>query len=118
MSRRFLIALSLLACQGALAADSTLNLAIGQDAPIALEENPTTGYSWQLDEASSVNLDILRIRDDGFSRPPGGSGLGAPGIHNWTVEGVTPGQAHLEFIYERAWEHTPAKRSTVDVEVQ
>jgi inhibitor of cysteine peptidase len=98
------------------AADRSLRLAPGARATVELEENPSTGYKWQLDRAGSSNLAIVRITDRGFSGG-GGKRLGAPGVHRWTVEGLKPGSARILFVYQRSWERTPVRRHEVAVEV-
>lgn len=95
------------AVAGAAAADQTLKLAVGQEATIALEENPSTGYRWVVDPKASVNSSILRITDRGFSQNAGGKRLlGAPGIHRWSIEATSAGSASVTFVYGRSWEAT------------
>ena len=53
------------------AAEQSMKLALGQRATVQLEENPTTGYRWQIDRIKSDNLTIVRIDDLGFSAREG-----------------------------------------------
>ncbi len=99
------------------AADQTLKLAVGQQAPIELEENPTTGYRWAIDAQASSNLSIVHIDDRGFSHKGGDKPLpGAPGVHRWSIEAATPGNASITFVYRRPWESSVARRYQVEVE--
>ncbi len=102
---------------GAEAAEQTLRLAIGQSAGVELEENPSTGYRWEIDAKASSNLPLLRIGDRGFSeREAGKRLLGAPGIHRWTIEAASAGTARVVFIYRRPWEGKAARSHEVAVE--
>jgi inhibitor of cysteine peptidase len=99
------------------ATDQTLKLAVGQQAPIELEENPSTGYRWAIDAQASSNLSILHIDDRGFSHSVGDKPLlGAPGVHRWNVHATSPGNASITFVYRRPWEPSVARRHQVEVE--
>jgi inhibitor of cysteine peptidase len=90
---------------GADAADQTLELRVGQQATIELEENPSTGYRWTIDARAGANASILRIEDRGFSRKASGQRpLGAPGIHRWSIAATSAGSASVTFVYQRSWE--------------
>jgi predicted secreted protein len=81
----------------AAATDQTLRLAPGARATIALKENPSTGYKWQIAPAESSNLAIVRITDRGFAR--------------------AVGSARIVLVYRRPWEQKPIRRYEVGVEV-
>ena len=99
------------------AADQTLQLTVGQEATVELEENPSTGYRWTIDAKAGVNASILRINDRGFSQDTGGKRLlGAPGIHRWSVAATSAGSASITFVYQRSWETTPVRRHQVTVQ--
>ncbi|MBI5320498.1 protease inhibitor I42 family protein [Bradyrhizobium sp.] len=102
---------------GAGAAEQTFRLAVGQSASVELEENPSTGYRWEVDAKASSNLPILRIGDRGFSEREGGKRLlGAPGIHRWSIEAASAGTARVIFVYRRPWEDKAARSHEVAVE--
>jgi inhibitor of cysteine peptidase len=104
---------------GAGAADRILTLAVGQQAAIELEENPSTGYRWAVDSGASSNLSILHIKDLGFSENAGGRRLlGAPGIHRWSVEAVRAGSASVTLVYRRPWEASSVRRHEVTIEAR
>lgn len=99
------------------ATDQTLKLAVGQQAPIELDETPSTGYGWAIDAQASSNLSILRIDDRGFSHNAGDKPQpGAPGVHRWNVQATSPGNASITFVYRRPWESSVARRHQVEVE--
>ena len=99
------------------ATDQTLKLAVGQQAAIELEENPSTGYRWSIDAQASSNLSILHIDDRGFAHNAGDKPLpGAAGVHRWNVQATSPGNASITFVYRRPWESSVARRHQVEVE--
>jgi len=96
-------------------ADEIMRLAPGRAGRIELKENPSTGYRWRLDPEASDGLDILSISDDGHMR--GENMPGAPGTHRWTVKALSPGDAEIQFVYQRSWEPAPLKTLRVEVEI-
>ncbi|QWG14482.1 protease inhibitor I42 family protein [Bradyrhizobium sediminis] len=114
-----LLAAAILTAAGteAYAADQTLQLAVGQEAAIELEENPSTGYQWTIDAKAGVNASILRINDRGFLQNADGKRLlGAPGIHRWSIAATSAGSASVTFVYQRSWEATPVRQHQVTVQ--
>lgn len=101
------------------AADQLRRLLSGQETVIELEENPSTGYQWQIDLADSSNLSILHLTDKGFTQARFGDHpvVGAPGVHSWTIKAVAAGKAAIVFVYRRVWERTPIQKYIVTVEV-
>ncbi len=107
-------------CGAAQAADQTLHLKRGEQAKIELQENASTGYRWEIDQAASANLSLLRIGDRGVSSDaaPGRRPLvGAPGLHRWSIEAVAAGHARIGFAYRRPWEAQPVRRHDVVVDI-
>lgn len=102
---------------GADAADQTLQLRVGQQATIELEENPSTGYRWTIDAKAGANASILRIEDRGFSQSAGGQRpLGAPGIHRWSIAATSASSASVTFVYQRSWEANPVRSHQVMIQ--
>ena len=87
-----------------------MRLALGRTTTVQLEENPTTGYRWQIDRTKSDNLTIVRIDDLGFSAREGSARVGASGTHRWSIEGVSAGKARIVFEYLRPWEKAAVRR--------
>jgi inhibitor of cysteine peptidase len=99
----------------------TVQLIVGSAASVALQENPSTGYRWQIDEVSSTNLGLLRIADGQTSLGSTGTPLiGAPIRRLWRVEGLAVGTASVVFIQLRPWERNvaPISRHTLTVNVR
>jgi inhibitor of cysteine peptidase len=95
----------------------TIRLAVGQTALIALQENPSTGYRWELSGSASRNLSLVDISDAGFAR--GASRLlGAPGTRRFKIVAREPGTALAVFDYARPWERVePARHHVVTIEI-
>ncbi len=91
---------------------STLSLAVGDEFTILLEENPTTGYSWELKFGAG-----LRVLSDAYEAPSPspspGPRLGAGGVHRWVVKVVSSGSAEVTGVYRRPWEPATAKPAQV-----
>ncbi len=41
---------------------------------------------------------------------------GAPGVHRWSIEAASPGNASITFVYRRPWETSVARRHEVVVD--
>lgn len=84
--------------------DSVIRVKKNQEWSISLEENPTTGYSWQL--FITGNGSITTISDD-YKTPnydPTSPLVGVGGIHTWYFRAEKEGEVMLTFVYERPWE--------------
>lgn len=75
---------------------------------INLEENPTTGYNWQI---YVCDLRIYDIVENEFI-PPDSNMSGAPGRRRVVIEATNPGKGEFEMVYIRPWEKDvePIKR--------
>jgi inhibitor of cysteine peptidase len=76
----------------------TIDLSIGQSIEIRLQENPTTGFRWQL---MSGDRAVCAMTSDTFEQKLGSPGRG--GEHSWIFEAVSPGECTVEFRYQRPW---------------
>jgi inhibitor of cysteine peptidase len=73
-------------------------LALGKRMEVALPENPTTGYRWQLVDDGQPSLALI---DDRFDTPGGPPGRG--GSRHWVFKAVRLGRAEIRAVYRRAW---------------
>ena len=72
----------------------------GQILVIALEANPTTGYTWEMVESEE---DVLQqIGEAEFQ--PRSKAVGASGTQTLRFRAVNAGQMGLELVYHRSWE--------------
>lgn len=84
-----------------------VRMCAGQVFEVALEGNPTTGYTWTVAYASAG-----RIKKTGEKYRPKTKALGSPGIMTMKFSAVSPGKASLKLIYHRPWEkNIPPVRS-------
>jgi inhibitor of cysteine peptidase len=97
----------------------SINLKKGETFYLRLQENPTTGYSWELN--MSQGLDKV----SGNYYPPESSKegkqplVGAGGVHIWEIKALTEGSQQVKGIYKRPWEDITGKEDhfTIKVEV-
>lgn len=85
---------------------------------IALESNPTTGYSWALDGTEDATV-VRKVSDAyvGQAHAPGLVGVG--GTEQWTFKAEKKGRTALHLIYRRPWEKglDPVRERRISVEV-
>ena len=95
--------------------NETISLSVGASETIALSENPSIGYEWQLDTTQSSNLAIVRVIDVGYQASQSGQ-MAAAGSHWWQIEARAPGTARnrvrvLTAIGARSAGKEPCRRS-------
>jgi predicted secreted protein len=79
-------------------------VAAGGTVTIRLPANPTTGYSWSVDDAGSQGLDLLTLTGQSFeTAPQGAERAGAPGEQVFTFMAQRRGQARVVIHYRRPW---------------
>jgi len=71
---------------------------IGTTTDIYLEENPTTGYSW-----NATVTDGLKVVNDSYSQTSDMK-IGGGGDRHWTIEGMEAGNQTFSAVYKRPWE--------------
>ena len=85
-----------------------ITLRIGDKVALMLEENPSTGYSWQIDDQSTLGLFTISAEHH-QSTTYDQAGIrerrvGAPGQKVFTLTGSKPGEAKFRAVYARLWE--------------
>ena len=102
---------------GADADGSQVELAVGERLVVRLDGNPSTGYTWEVQEGTGPVL-----RQVGETEFSGGdpSLVGSGGTLTLTFEAVQAGTTALVLVYHRPWETEvePADTFTVTVSVQ
>lgn len=76
---------------------------------VMLDENPTTGYTWVLDEYDNK---VLRLDNDSYETTAKEGTVGAGGVHSYNFTGLKEGNVTLIFRYYRSWE---SKDTAIDV---
>ncbi|WP_194290755.1 protease inhibitor I42 family protein [Nocardia aurantia] len=80
-----------------------VTLTVGQELAVALPDNPSTGYRWQLGD---LDQNVLRVDGDPQLRanPAGGFVPGGPDQAVWTFAAEAPGTTTLNLVSARPWE--------------
>jgi inhibitor of cysteine peptidase len=92
----------------------TLNLKNGETFNLKLYDNPSTGYSWQLNV--SKGLCILSDNYIQYPEPPGYVGGG--GTHLWIIKAVTQGSQQVKGIYKQSWMETTGTEENFTLHVE
>lgn len=79
---------------------------------IRMEESPTTGYRWALD---NIVGDILVLQKDDFS--PAGSGVGGGGERTFTFAAQKAGSTRLGLKLWRNWEGDSSITNRFDIAI-
>jgi inhibitor of cysteine peptidase len=96
----------------------TISLKNEENFTLNLKENPTTGYSWQLNLSKGLSILSDEYTQDKFlgeKEAPEGKG----GIHSWVIQATAPGSQQVNGIYKQPWMNTTGKEQnfTLIVEV-
>ena len=81
-------------------ADSTVNIRVGNTLEIALEGNPTTGYTWEI----APDSEALLSQQGEAEFKSASSALGSGGIITLRFKAMQPGNMKLKLIYHRTFE--------------
>ncbi len=97
---------------------TTINLENEETFYLRLKENPTTGYSWQLNLSQGLSL----ISDEYYppeSKEGERSLVGAEGVHLWEIKAAAEGSQQVTGIYKQSWENETGTEDnfTLNVEV-
>lgn len=85
---------------------------VGEDVVLRLEENRTTGYSWQL----SVP-DELAVLEDTFDIGTA-TAPGAAGVRTFRLRPAAPGVHRVAVALRRSWEAAPAAGTRLEFTVR
>lgn len=89
----------------------TIMVKAGDTFTVKLDENPTTGYSWNLTADSG-----LQVKGDQYA-PNSTSLMGSGGYHTWTIKAIKAGTYKVTGIYKRPWESTSGQEKTFSLTV-
>jgi inhibitor of cysteine peptidase len=97
---------------------TNITLAKGETFYLRLEENPTTGYSWELNMSQGLSLVSDKYyppESEGGERPL----VGAGGVHLWEIRANSEGTQQVTAVYRRPWENETGTedRFTLNVDV-
>jgi len=86
----------------------TISVAKDSLVTIRLKENPTTGYSWQVQVTEGLSI----VHDEYIpDKVPGGM-VGSGGTHTWTVQPQDAGTFTFSAIYMQPWMNVTGTEQT------
>ena len=93
----------------------TINIGTNQEFIIALDSNPTTGYSWQASYDESMLELVGKSYEMGEQAKQGA--VGAGGVEYFQFKAVKAGNTEITLDYQRSWEEqsTDQKVFTVNI---
>ena len=93
---------------------STAYAISGDTVIIILEENPTTGYSWNMTYSEG-----LELKEDAYLEASINADLvGAAGSHIWTFEVTERGEQNISAIYRRPWEEITGTEDNYELTIK
>ena len=95
--------------------EKTITTSVNQEFVIALDSNPTTGYSWE----ESHDDSMLGLVDEEYKPDEKASGLvGAGGTQYFRFKALKTGNTEITLIYKRAWETGILEQKVFSVDVK
>jgi inhibitor of cysteine peptidase len=89
--------------------EKVIPVAVGETFAVALEGNPSTGYTWQAD------VDARYLEQIAQEFEPAGVGVGAAGHEVCRFRALRAGKTRIALVYQRPWDREP--RDTKQLEV-
>jgi inhibitor of cysteine peptidase len=91
----------------------TATVAPGDRLELRLDENPTTGFRWYIENDESG---VLVLENDAFTHPQDGVS-GAGGTRDLVFKVAKQGQTRLRASYRRSWEAQKPPQQTFELAV-
>jgi len=98
----------------------TVTIGLDDSLIVALDSNPTTGFSWALVSISNTSV-VMNVSNEYIPNPtPTGEPIvGSGGEEIWTFAPQAAGTSTIEMMYARPWESVePAARFNITVTVE
>ena len=86
----------------------------GEVVCISLDENPSTGYRWELEHDDDQ---ILRLLTSGYISDSG-AGVGGGGQHVWKFMAENYGEVQLTMKHRRSWEGDKSAIELLEITIQ
>lgn len=97
---------------------TSISLENGSTFFLRLKENPTTGYSWELNLSQGLNNISGEYyppeQPEGIKQPL----VGAGGVHLWEIKAVSKGSQQVMGIYKRPWENVTGEEENFILNVE
>ena len=79
----------------------TISVGVGKNFIIALESNPTTGYSWR----EAFDSSLLELVESKYEQTPTATLIvGAGGTQSFEFKALKKGETEVTLVYKRPWE--------------
>ena len=96
---------------------TTINLENEETFYLKLQENPTTGYLWELNLSQGLSL----VSDEYY--PPQSEEskqplVGAGGVHVWEIKADSEGSQQVTAVYRRSWENVTGMEDRFKLNVE
>lgn len=91
---------------------ATAEVNVGSEIKLTLDENPTTGYTWNMTITGLTVLDNAYVPSD-----TSGTMVGSGGTHVWYLKANEEGTATISGIYMREWEKITGNETTFNMTV-
>ena len=95
-------------------AGSTIKATVGGEFIIALDSNPSTGYSWV---AVFEETDFELISDEYQASNTNKMVVGAGGTHYFRFKALKAGSCQITMNYQRAWEGGAIEKKVFNISV-
>jgi inhibitor of cysteine peptidase len=92
---------------------NTVEVQQGDLIVIQIDENPTTGYRWEL---GSYGQQVVEFVDSDYQSPTG-AGMGGGGTRSFRFRASTAGRSTIQLRLRRSWEPEDAFLETFDVNI-
>ena len=89
----------------------TIDVHPGTQIVIHIQENPTTGYRWAIDQNNAA---VLPLDSSNYATTSGG-GAGGGGVRTFTFTAKQPGTVHLQLKLWRSWQGNSSITDRYDV---
>ena len=90
----------------------TVEAVPGQEVEIRLQENPTAGFRWRIEQTGEPVCTLVGDRFD-----PGLEAPGQPGAHSWKFQVIAAGTGAIKLAYRRSWGDSSAGAQTFTLSV-
>lgn len=93
---------------------TSISLKNGETFTLQLRENPSTGYSWELNVSEGLSV----LSDEYIQDEAAEDKVGVPGTHSWIIQAVDQGSQQVNGIYKRSWENTTGTEDNFTLAVE
>jgi len=94
----------------------TLDIGTNQEFVIALDSNPTTGYSWQASYDESILELVGKSYELGKEAKQGA--VGAGGVEYFQFKALKAGKTEITLVYKRPWEEETIDQKVFTVNIK